>query len=280
MHGVHHHLREVDELVVRCGCLREGVDPGLFHGGDAAQGAEDHPVGERRAPVGEVAVRQVAVVAGRHEEIFAAGALVGTRDAHVRDVAEPEVVDDAQRLRRCLDHRRTPRLEVKECCAVGGFGVRGEEEALRVGSWLGDADDPGRGDARRPRPRRIATNDAPGTALRNTSMPRIRSSASYALDTCPAWGRHRRSPAARTASPRCRATTAVRWPHAADPATTLLRRPCRSTCPLPFRPAAAVTLATAHPIRSDGTTRRVRRAKGREWICPTTTATRTMGGQA
>ena len=130
--------------------LRERVDPGLLHRGDAAQRAQDHPVGERGAPVGEVAVGEVAVVPGRHEEILPAGALVGARDAHVRDVAEPEVVDDAQRLRRRLDHRRTPRLEVKKSRAVGGFGVRGEEEALRVGSGLGDADDPGRGDARGP----------------------------------------------------------------------------------------------------------------------------------
>src|SRR6478609_2266636 len=71
---------EVDELIVRWGWFREGVDPGLSHRGNAAQGAKDHPVGKCGASVGVVAVGEGAVVSGWHEEIFPAGAPVGARD--------------------------------------------------------------------------------------------------------------------------------------------------------------------------------------------------------
>ena len=59
---------------------------------------------------------------------------------------------------------------------VSVFGVRNRLFELALGSVMptmcGDVIPADR------RPRRIATSEAPGMALRNTSMPRIRSSAS------------------------------------------------------------------------------------------------------
>jgi hypothetical protein len=125
--GVEHDLGDVDELVrSRAFGLGERVDLGLLHRGDATKRSQDRPVGERWRPVDEVAVRDLAVITRRQEQVFAA-----------------------------LAHPMT----------------RGETTPADR------------------RPRRIATSDAPGTALRNTSMPRIKSRASYAFATVPWSGR-------------------------------------------------------------------------------------------
>jgi hypothetical protein len=64
---------------------------------------------------------------------------------------------------------------------VSVFGVRNNDREFALGSvnptTRGDTTPADR------KPRRIATSDAPGTALRNTSMPLIKSSASYAFAT-------------------------------------------------------------------------------------------------
>ena len=85
----------------------------------------------------EIPLRDVAVVAGRQEKVFAAFALVGTHDAHVGDVTEPEVIDHAQGLFRRLYYERASGLEVQEHGPVGGLRVGGQEVAPRVGARLG-----------------------------------------------------------------------------------------------------------------------------------------------
>ena len=127
MDGVEHHVGDVDELIVVRGArLGQRVDAACFDAGNAGQSAEDDPVGERRTAIDVVAVGQVSVIVGWYEQVFAAFAVVGAGDAHVGDVAEPEVVHDAHRLRRCLDHGRTPRLQIQERrpYVVSVFGVK------------------------------------------------------------------------------------------------------------------------------------------------------------
>lgn len=87
--------------------------PGLLHGRDATECTQYHPVGERRALVSEVPVRDVTALAGWHERVVAALTSIWSGDAHVGDVAEPEVIDHAQRLRRCLDYGRPHALRSK-----------------------------------------------------------------------------------------------------------------------------------------------------------------------
>ncbi len=117
--------------------LGERVDRRLLERRDATERPEDHPVRERRRPVDEVVVGHLAVVAGRQEQVAAALAAVGSGEAHVGHVAEPEVVDDAQRLLRRLDHHRPVGPQVEEHRAVRGLGVRGEEEAPRARAGVG-----------------------------------------------------------------------------------------------------------------------------------------------
>jgi hypothetical protein len=148
---VERQLRDVEEdVVVRAVGLREGVDPRALDRGDPAERPQDRPSRERRGSVGEVAVRNLSVVVGREEEVLAARAVVGTGDPHVDDVAEPEVVDHAQRLRRRLDDRRPPGAQVEERRAVGRLGVRRQEQRARVRARIGVADDLRRCDPDRP----------------------------------------------------------------------------------------------------------------------------------
>jgi len=115
VHGVLGLVRDVEvghlRRVARGG---ERVDPGLDDVLDTAQRADHQPVGEGGAPVGEVAAGLVAVIAGRQDEVLAARALVRASQAEVGDVAEPEVVEDAERVRRVLDDRRPVRFQVQE----------------------------------------------------------------------------------------------------------------------------------------------------------------------
>ena len=140
MHGVEVAGCDVDELNRRgVSGGRERVDLGLLHGWDPTQGPKDDPVREGGRAADEIPLRDVTVVAGRQEKVFAAFALVGTCDTHVGDVTEPEVIDHAERLLGRLDHEGAGGLEVEEHGAVGGLCVGGQEVAPRVGTRLGVA---------------------------------------------------------------------------------------------------------------------------------------------
>jgi hypothetical protein len=80
--------------------------PGLLYGRDTTKCMQYHPVGERRALVRKDPVRDVTAVGWVHEQVVAAITSIWFGDAHVGDVTEPEVIDHAQRLRRCLDYGR------------------------------------------------------------------------------------------------------------------------------------------------------------------------------
>ena len=151
--GVEAELGPVQPLVVpRSVGLDQRVDPGLLHVGHAAKGPQHDPVGRGRAAVGEVAVRDLLLVAGRQEQVAATLALVGSGDAHVGHIPEPEVVDHAQRPGRRLDHRRPPRVQVEHGGAIGGLGslgIGGQGQPHRVGSWIAEADHLRGGDADR-----------------------------------------------------------------------------------------------------------------------------------
>ena len=54
----------------------------------------------------KVAFRHFARVAGRQQQEFSALTLVGSGVADVPDVVEPEIINDAEHIRRRLDHQR------------------------------------------------------------------------------------------------------------------------------------------------------------------------------
>ena len=119
----------------------------------------------------------VAVVARGDDEVLAALAPVGTGPAHVDDEPEPGVVDRARSAAgRDLDDGRAVAVEVEDAGRVDGVGVAGEEQRVRVQQVVDDRDLVA---GRRPRassiPMRIASRDAAGTQLRNTSTPRRKS---------------------------------------------------------------------------------------------------------
>ena len=158
--------------------LRQRVDAGPGDVVDAAEGAHDQPVREGRGAQDGVAVGLRAVVARREQHVPATGTPVGSGEAEVADVAEPEVVDDAQGVRRVL-HDEGPVVEVEEhrrrrasrCSAV-----RKKAPELARGVTTPRVALPSRPTLRKPW--RMATNEAPGRALRYTSNARFRSSMS------------------------------------------------------------------------------------------------------
>ena len=143
----------------------------------SVQRADDDPVRVRRRPEHEVALGHLPVMVGRQEQVLAALAPVGAGVAEIRDIPLPQIVDEAQRVRRRLDHGRSVRLEVQERRAVRRLGVGGQDHRSRGGAWIGTGDHvrPST-DARSPR--LIANIDAPGMQFKKASIPRIRSSAS------------------------------------------------------------------------------------------------------
>ena len=114
-------LGEVDELRLRriVGLRPAGRCAWSAGSSTPSERADDEPVRVGRRLRDEVAVGDLAVVAGRQEQVLAALALVGPGDAHVGDVALPDVVDEAQRVRRAPRSPSARRLEVEEVRAVG-----------------------------------------------------------------------------------------------------------------------------------------------------------------
>ena len=168
----------------------------------AAERADHQPVRVGRRPGDEVAVGDVAVVIGRQDQVLAALALVRAGEADVGDVALPDVVDEAQRVRGRLDHERPVGLEVQVVRAVGGLGVGGQHDVGRGRERVGVGEDVGRGlpDAAKARcASRPSTRPAcsSGTPRRRASGPARRSCAA----PCRAAAARRRTPAPRTATP-------------------------------------------------------------------------------
>ena len=85
------------------------------------------------------ALGQRPVIAGRHDQVLAAEAAVGTGAADVDDPGEPHVVDRADRVGGLLDHHRAV-AEVDRREVVDRVGVGGEEQRARV-HQLGEDDD-------------------------------------------------------------------------------------------------------------------------------------------
>ena len=85
------------------------------------------------------ALGQRPVVAGRHDQVLAAEAAVGTGAADVDDPGEPHVVDRADRVGGLLDHHRAV-AQVDRREVVDRVGVGGEEQRRRV-HQLGEDDD-------------------------------------------------------------------------------------------------------------------------------------------
>jgi len=141
---------DVDELhrrrIVR---LRQRVDlgelPGALDGrpGIAVhqEAAPEKDIAERGRTEDEVTLGQVALEAGRQQQEFPALAPVRAGVAHVADVIEPVVVNDAEDVRRRLDDQRAV-LQVQPHHAIDGLGVRRQEQRLRIHQRLHDEDGP------------------------------------------------------------------------------------------------------------------------------------------
>ena len=77
------------------------------------------------------AVGQRPVIARRQQEIFAAHAAVRARRAEIDHPTEPEIVEQAERVRRRLDnHRPFGEIDIGE--EVDGVGVGGQEQRARI----------------------------------------------------------------------------------------------------------------------------------------------------
>jgi hypothetical protein len=127
-------LRQRVDLEVRLDVLRGRLDT-VSH---VAAHEVPHGVGPRLHH--EVAVRHVAVVARGQHQVLAALAPIRAGRTHVGDVAEVHVVEDAEDVRRDLDHGGTVLLEVEESPGVERGVVPGQHQRLGVAHLLGDDD--------------------------------------------------------------------------------------------------------------------------------------------
>lgn len=144
MDGVEVRVREVDEaLLGRVRRRGERVDPRPEQALLTAQRSHQHPGGEGRRPRDEVSVGDVAVVTRRQEEVLAPVSLVASGDAHVGDVALPQVVDEAQRVLRHLDHGGSVLVERQVGHPVRRLRVRREHQRRRTAARGGEADGAG-----------------------------------------------------------------------------------------------------------------------------------------
>ena len=123
------------DLQVRLDVLDRGL--GIVVHEVGARGVEDVVGLRMRDEV--AALGQRPVVAGRHDQVLAAEAAVGSRAADVDDPGEPHVVDRADGVRRLLDHHRAV-AQVDRREVVDRVGVGGEEQRARV-HQLGEDDD-------------------------------------------------------------------------------------------------------------------------------------------
>jgi hypothetical protein len=94
-----------------------------------------------KVPRGEgvVALGHLALVARRQDQELAALPPVRSGVAQVGHVPEEEVVEDAEGVRRALDHHR-PVLQVEPGHRVDALGVGGQEQRPRVHQVFEDAD--------------------------------------------------------------------------------------------------------------------------------------------
>ena len=101
------------------------------------EAAPGDPVAERRRAHDDVALRHLALVAGRQQQVLPALALVRPGDADIDDPAVPHVVYGAEHLRRHLDDQRAV-AEIEPRPAVDGVVIGGEEDRPRVHQLLED----------------------------------------------------------------------------------------------------------------------------------------------
>src|SRR5271154_3949533 len=124
---------------MRVGSLRQRIAPhGLVKALDGWSGiaidqkaAGKEGIAERSALKDEIALGYVSLVSRWQEEKLATLPLVRACVPHVGDVAEPEVVHNAEAVRRTFEHYRAFR-QINPRHGVDGVRVRGQEERLRV----------------------------------------------------------------------------------------------------------------------------------------------------
>ena len=123
----------------RIGGIGQTIDPRvLLHEVDTGfrvaihhEAAPRGPQAECRRLHDEVAVGNLATVAGRQDQELAASALVGPGESDVDHPAVPHVVERPQDLGRSLQHHR-PVAQVDPHPAVGGLGIGRQEDGPRV----------------------------------------------------------------------------------------------------------------------------------------------------
>jgi hypothetical protein len=86
-----------------------------------------------------VALGHLAIVAGRQDQELPALSPVRTGVAQVGHVTEPEVVEDAEGVRRALHHHR-PVLQIEPGHSVDTLGVGCQEQCSRIHQALEDTD--------------------------------------------------------------------------------------------------------------------------------------------
>ena len=80
---------------------------------------------------------QFTLIAGRHDEILAAFAPIGTRQSHVDDEAEEGIINGARSgTGRDFDHGRPVLLQIEQAEAIDGLGVAGEEQRIGIQQFL------------------------------------------------------------------------------------------------------------------------------------------------
>ena len=186
---------EVHELRLRRRVgRRERVDARGQQALDAAEGADHEPVRVGRRLGDEVAVGDLAVVAGRQEQVLAALALVGAGEAHVGDVALPQVVDEATTSSAAPRSRSARRRRGRGSSCRTSSRCWPSAQLRRVGPRIGAA----RACSTR-RPRRCAARCASRASTRPACSSRTR--RSHAADRarrscgrpCPAAAARRRT---------------------------------------------------------------------------------------
>ena len=137
--GVHGVLSQLGHVQVRrrrrVVRLRQRVDPRLHDVRHAAEGTHHQPVRVRRAAEREVPLGLLPLIPGRQGDVLPAGASVRAGNPEVGEVTEPEVVNDAQRVRRVLHDDRSA-AQIEEHRPIGRLRVRRQEERPRVGARI------------------------------------------------------------------------------------------------------------------------------------------------
>jgi hypothetical protein len=134
--------------------LGQRVDAGLLHQGHRLGRIAGFLVAERppehedvvgRALEAVVALRRLAFIVRRQDQVFAALALVGTHIADIGHGPVPEVVEDALLLGRHLDHGWAVRLQVDIAHGVDHVRIGRADDGLGTEPILPDDQDVGAG---------------------------------------------------------------------------------------------------------------------------------------